>query len=236
MAYVMVLAHLIGDYALQWDTIARWKARSVKGVLAHGGIVTAVALACTAAVSPSWWPFALVIGVVHTVVDLIRARFLQTTKPIWEWVWFLADQAAHLATILLVVAWAGEPDGGALTWLARLPSARRWLAYGIGYLLLAQPAWVFLRLTVRALGGPHAAPPLGEGEKYGPIMERLLITSGVLLGRLYLVPLAILPRYLASYRAEEQRSYTCAQVNGRLTEAILGTLLAAAVGLILRAF
>ncbi len=232
----MLLAHLIGDYALQWDAIARWKARSVVGVLAHGGIVAAVTLAGVVLVAPSWWPFALLIGAIHTGVDLFRARFLQTTDPFREWVWFLADQAAHLGTILLVVAWAGQLAGGGQTPAANSPVARRWLAVAIGYLLLAQPAWVFLRLTVRALGGGQAAPPLGEGEKYGPMVERLLIASGVLLGHVYLVPLAILPRYLASYRTGEQGSYACATVAGRVAETALSILLALAVGLTLRLF
>lgn len=54
MLYLMLLAHLWGGYLFQWGFIARWKARSLMGVLAHTGIVTLTTLACAALVSPSW--------------------------------------------------------------------------------------------------------------------------------------------------------------------------------------
>jgi len=59
MVYMMLVAHLFGDYLLQWNELARWKARSLWGVVAHGGIVTLAALACAALVVPSWWPYAI---------------------------------------------------------------------------------------------------------------------------------------------------------------------------------
>jgi len=42
MVIAMYLAHLVGDYVLQWDALARWKSRELKGVLAHGMIVLIV--------------------------------------------------------------------------------------------------------------------------------------------------------------------------------------------------
>jgi hypothetical protein len=54
MLYLMFLAHLLGDYLFQSDGIARWKARSLAGVLAHGAIVVLTTLMCAALVSPAW--------------------------------------------------------------------------------------------------------------------------------------------------------------------------------------
>ena len=84
MLYVMLLAHLLGDYLFQWGFVARWKARSLVGVLAHGVIVTITTLVCAVLVAPSWWPYALLIGLAHTVIDLVRARFLRVANPGWE--------------------------------------------------------------------------------------------------------------------------------------------------------
>ena len=36
----MFLAHLVGDYILQWDSLAMWKSREYKGVLAHTLVVS----------------------------------------------------------------------------------------------------------------------------------------------------------------------------------------------------
>jgi hypothetical protein len=39
MIVALFLAHLVGDYVLQWDKLANWKSRALPGVLAHGLIV-----------------------------------------------------------------------------------------------------------------------------------------------------------------------------------------------------
>lgn len=202
MLYVIILAHLLGDYLFQWGFIARWKARSLLGVLAHGGIVTVTTLACAMLVDPSWQPYAALIGLAHTTIDLVRARFLRTSNPLWELVWYLLDQAAHLAVILLVVAWSGAsvvppvrgqrigqivdlsytlvntrsaPPWPLFASAANLLTDPRVLTCAIGYLVLLNPAWVFFRFAVRGLWGSDAAPPLGRGEKYGPMVERVMI-------------------------------------------------------------
>lgn len=39
MVIAMYLAHLVGDFILQWDNLAQWKSRELKGVLVHGLII-----------------------------------------------------------------------------------------------------------------------------------------------------------------------------------------------------
>jgi len=229
MPQLMLLAHLIGDYILQTNGLARWKARSLAGVLAHGGIVTVTAVVCTLIAQPGWWPYALLIGLFHTTIDLIRARLLQTRDSTWELIWYLADQVSHLAVIWLVTGWCSSFHSP-----IRVPIDGRMLALAIGYLLLAQPTWIFLRLMVRGLWGPHAAPALGQGEKFGPILERMLIATGVLVGQLYLVPLILLPRRLQSLRIEGGSVAVLVRPTGHWAETLLSILLAAAVGAALR--
>jgi len=236
----MLLAHLLGDYMFQWGFIARWKTHSLLGVLAHGGIVTLTTLVCAGLVTPSWWPYALLIGLTHTVIDLLRARFLRPTNPTWELTWYLLDQLAHLVVILLVVAWNDAPSWSELTGVAGLLDDPRVLVYAVGYLLLLNPAWVFLRLTVRGVWGPDAAPHLGEGEKYAPMLERVLTASCVLTGQFHLVPLVLLPRRLVPLRAQRMGVGVLIQPTGYLqpighpAEMLMSMLLAVAVGLALR--
>ena len=71
MVIGMFLAHLVGDYILQWDTLARWKSKELKGVLLHGSVVLAVTLGFALWFNPSWWPWALAIGLTHTAVDAL---------------------------------------------------------------------------------------------------------------------------------------------------------------------
>jgi len=234
MLYAMLLAHLLGDYLFQWGFIARWKARSLVGVLAHGGIVTITTLACAALLVPSWWPYALLIGLTHTVIDLVRARFLRAAGPAWELTWYLLDQLAHLAVIVLVVTWSDAPSRSELTGVAGLLADPRVLAYALCYLLLLNPAWVFLRLTVRGVWGAEAAPPLGKGEKCLPMVERVLAASCVLTGQFYLLPLVLFPRHLVPLRVRGMGVGVLVQPAGHWPEVIMSMLLAVAVGLVLR--
>ena len=55
MIIAMFLAHLVGDYILQWDSLALWKSRELKGVLAHGLVVTFVTFLFILPFEPTWW-------------------------------------------------------------------------------------------------------------------------------------------------------------------------------------
>lgn len=234
MVYVMLLAHLIGDYLLQTAPIVRWKMRSLAGVVAHGGIVTVTTLVCSLLVAPSWWPYALLIGLLHTAIDVVRARLIRTDDPSQEMVWYLLDQASHLAVIGLCVAASGNPSWSELTGVAWHLADPRFLLYAIGYLLLANPAWVLLRFTVRGLWGSHAAPRLDQGEKWGPMAERIAVATCILLGQLYLVPLVLLPRRLTPIRVHGRGVGVLIRPIDHWAETALGLLLAIGVGLALR--
>jgi hypothetical protein len=234
MIYVMLLAHLIGDYLLQTALIVRWKTRSLAGVVAHGAIVTVTALACSVLVAPSWWPYALLIGLAHTVIDVVRARLIRTDDAVQEMVWYLLDQAAHLVVIWLAVAASGNPSWSELTGVARFLAEPQFLLYAIGYLLLANPAWVLLRFTVRGLWGPHAAPRLDRGEKWGPMAERIAVATCILLGQAYLVPLVLLPRRLIPVRIQGLGVGVLMKPIDHWAETILSILLAIGIGLALR--
>jgi hypothetical protein len=234
MVYVMLLAHLVGDYLLQTAFIVRWKTRSLAGVAAHGGIVTVTTLVCSMLVAPSWWPYALLIGLTHTTIDVVRARLIRIHDPVQEMVWFLLDQLAHLAVIWLVVTVGGNPSWSELEGASRLLADPRLLFYVIGYLLLSNPAWILLRFTVRGLWGPHAAPRLDQGERWGPMAERMAIATCVLTGQFYLVPLVLLPRRLTPIRIKERGIGALIRPMGHRAETVLSILLAMGVGLAMR--
>lgn len=233
MVYLMLLAHLLGDYVFQWDGLARLKMRSLWGVVAHGGIVTAVTLLLALLAEPTWWPYALLIGATHTAIDVVRARLLHPQRTSWEMVWYLLDQVAHLGVIGLAVAAGGDPWQAGLTALG-LPLNREVILYAAGYLLLAQPAWVLLRFVVRGIWGPEAAPRLGLGEKYGPMAERVVIATSVVLGQPFLIPVVLLPRRLASVQVREEGVALLVRPTGSWLETLLGVALAVVVGVFLR--
>jgi hypothetical protein len=235
MMTVLLLAHLLGDYVFQCNKLALWKARSIWGVLAHGGIVTATTLACAALTAPAWWPYALLIGLIHILIDVGRAQFLRTSDTAWELTWYLLDQLAHLSVIGGVFHLARKSGAPAMTTgAARALADPRILFYVLGYLALLNPAWVLIRLVVRGVWGPRAAPHLGGGEKVGPMVERVSIATCILLGQFFLVPLVLLPRRVVSIQFNGNGAGVMVALTSHWAETALSVFLATGIGVALR--
>lgn len=194
MAAALFLSHLVGDYILQWDSLARWKARELKGVLVHGAVVQATTLLFTLPFNPEWWPWALFVGVTHTLIDTLP---LSIGKHVHPFAWFVLDQAAHLVIMVIALTASGYLGASTLAsdLILALTGKRVW-AFTLGYTFLTMPAWVVVEFVVYALvkgSGPDFAP---APNKYLGSLERGLIATLVLLGQFTLVPLAALPRLM----------------------------------------
>jgi len=230
MIAAMVLAHLLGDYVFQTDGLARWKQRSLWGVAVHGLIVTLTLWLCSLPIDPRWWPYALALGLLHTAIDVVRAR-LGSISPAVDLALFLADQVAHGLTVAAALALSG--------WLAPRPAATplgRWLGDDgrlwllSGYVLLTMPAWVLTHFVARGMGASQTSLPGRPGEKYLGMIERGLIATFVLAGQLLLVPLVVAPRLVLDSRGDR----VAAEPLGYLNELLISVGLAVAVGLLLR--
>ena len=109
MIIAMLLAHMVGDYVLQWDALARWKGASIKGAAVHGAIVLAVTLLFAVLIDPDWWPWALLIGLTHIAIDAswvgLNRRF--TSRGRYGLMRLLIDQTLHLGVIAGAVIASG---------------------------------------------------------------------------------------------------------------------------------
>jgi hypothetical protein len=231
MLQSMLLAHLLGDYVLQTDRLARWKSRSLWGVVAHGAVVTLCAWLCSLPSTQDWWPYALGLGAFHTLVDVVRVK-VGKVGPAMTLYLYLVDQAVHIYSAVLAVRWSGwlgvRPAETALgLWL----QADHRLTFIAGYVLLSMPAWVAVHFVVTGMGAESKSLPGRPGEKYVGMFERVLIVTFVLTGQLFAVPLVLAPRLVLDgphCRVEKERI-------GYLSELLVSVSLAVAVGLLLRA-
>ncbi len=230
MIQAMLLAHLLGDYVLQTDGLARWKSRSVWGVLVHGAVVTLNLWLCSVPFTLDWWPYALAIGAAHTLIDITRVK-INPLGPTATLILFLADQAAHALTIGLGLTWSG--------WLKPHPARTAfgmWLQSGyhlmfiVSYVLLTMPAWVLVHFLVRSTGAKSASLPGRPGEKYVGMIERGLIATFVLAGQFPLIPLVVTPRLVLDGR----NGHVGTEHIGYLNELLISVGLAVAVGLFLK--
>jgi len=197
MIIAMFLAHLVGDYVLQWDALAQWKSRELRGVIVHSVVLFAVTALFALWIDSGWWAGVLLISVSHFTVDAGQFLFRPTISPLLR---FLIDQLLHLFFILLALVW-----GGYLTWghmgAQVLASARQApvLTALLGYAFVTMPTWVLLKFVVYGLlkGAPPDFP--AGPNKFVGITERVLITTLVLFGQVLLVPLVALPRLVMEW-------------------------------------
>lgn len=228
MVLAMILAHLVGDYILQTDRLAYWKSRDLRGVLAHGLIVTAVTALFALPFKPFWWQGVLFIGLTHTAIDAAQLRFKPPIAPVFR---FFIDQLLHFLTLFAALAAGGYLINSAAEPLYGV-DRQMLMVYAVGYAFVTMPAWVLLKFVGSALvegGGP--AFPDNVVNKYTGIAERVLILTVVLAGQYLLIPLLAMPRFII----ERKEMANSRQRPLYLFESLVGITLAVVVGLLLRA-
>lgn len=197
MVIAMFLAHLVGDYVLQWDALAQWKAREMRGVIIHSLILLLVTYVFAFPFNPTWWIGVGIIGVSHFLIDAAQFLFKLPVSPL---VRFALDQLAHFFFIIVALVVGGYLVWGNI-WGGILESARAtpMLTAVLGYAFITMPAWVLLKFVVYALvkGQPPNFP--AGPNKFVGITERLIITTLVLFGQVLLVPLVTLPRLIMEW-------------------------------------
>jgi hypothetical protein len=225
MVMAMILAHLVGDYVLQWDALAQWKSRELRGVIAHSIVLFAVTALFAAFIDPTWWWGVLFISVTHFLVDAAQFYFRPPIPPLLR---FLIDQFLHFLFILIALL-----AGGYLVWGAIWPGivadaqSQPLLTALVGYVFITMPTWVLLKFVVYGLvkGQPPDFP--AGPSKYVGITERVLITTLVLFGQILLVPLVALPRLMMEWPRVVRGGGDVVYV----AELISSVVLAVAVGL-----
>lgn len=197
MVIAMILAHLVGDFVLQWDGLARWKASEWAGVLVHSVIIMLTTAAFALPFDRSWWDGILLISASHLAIDSLWFFKKFSFSPLLR---FGLDQVLHYLFIILALAMTGYLQWGNI-WGGILDSARATpLLTGLmGYAFITMPAWVLLKFVVYGLlkGQPPNFP--AGPNKFVGISERLIITTLVLFGQVLLVPLVTLPRLIIEW-------------------------------------
>jgi hypothetical protein len=228
MIIAMLLAHLLGDYVLQWDKLAAWKGRAVKAAVFHGSIVLAVTLLFAVLIDPAWWPWALLIGLTHMVIDAswvtLNRRF--ASRGMYGLVRLLTDQTLHLAVIVGAIILSGyaTPIGLPGTFVTEVQTHRLW-AIALGYVLVSLPAWIFIEFVFYGLIN-GSAPDFNRVRhyKYVGSLERSLIATFVATGQFMLVPVVALPRLVLEspqYFGNNRTTLYLAEWLGSLALAVL---------------
>jgi hypothetical protein len=211
----LLLGHLVGDFVLQTIDLVRYKSDSWKGQLLHAAIVIVTMAVFLWGYLPRWWPWLLLIFVLHLLTDwgkvVLSRRFSD-----WGLGMFFLDQFLHLVVIVAVVylidgsqafSSVGAIIGGATA------EANRNLFFVLAFLsaffivpvLEAQVIMVVIDRFVSEDTCVNCSPASLSDRLWGG-GERTLILAFWYLGGwlMWLVPLAFLPRLIICWRDREQ--------------------------------
>lgn len=227
MVISMLLAHLVGDFILQWDDLARWKACSIKGVTVHALIVLIITALFALPFKPFWWQGVLIISLAHLLIDTFQFYVRLPLPPLAR---FFADQTAHY-----VIIFAALLAGGYLTWplvpsLVASANETPRLTLLLGYAFVTMPAWVLLKFAVYGVVRRSAPNFVAAPDKYLGIAERILVTTVVLVAPLVVVPLVAVPTFIFEWTKGPHTAANSVFV----TEFVASIGLASMVGLALR--
>ena len=99
----LLLAHFIGDYPLQFNSIYALKFKGLKGVVPHTLIVVIsfIILSWPYLRLPGLWGFIAFIGITHLFQDWIKVKWKTIKEGNYFW-FYLLDQLLHIAGIMVV--------------------------------------------------------------------------------------------------------------------------------------
>lgn len=97
----LLLAHLLADFPLQSNRLARLKQSSLRGVFIHV-LIYMVATAFLLRQPLQYWPLVLSLGIAHFVIDAVKI-VCKSQRAI---LCFVIDQIMHVSTVVVAVYWA----------------------------------------------------------------------------------------------------------------------------------
>lgn len=170
----LLLAHILGDFFLQPNSwVAEKEKKKLKADKLYLHIAIHIALIFLVFGSLSVWKIALLIGVLHGIIDAAKLLF---QKEKTKRVWFFVDQLLHV--VVIVSCWVYYYQANIN--LGFLQNNQFWLL-ALGALFLTSPAAIFIRIIIAKWipGAPASTSisttSLQDAGKFIGILERLLI-------------------------------------------------------------
>jgi hypothetical protein len=223
------LAHILADFYLQptkWIQDKRQKTFRSPYLYAHAGIVVLLTYLFLGQFSN---PFpALILGISHGLIDLLKLRYDKKGTAGW----FVADQVLHLGCIIFMAVLLSSDLSIATanfkTWLQQ----PRTLAVGAGFLLCLSPISFLVGILTRPWReelnklAPDADDNLANAGRWIGMSERILIFVFVLTSQFSAIGFLIAAKSLLRYNDKGVGTEIPAAYISKKSEYILvGTLL-----------
>lgn len=231
---LMLLAHTLGDYYFQPQGLAKLKSKSTWYVLIHALIYALTMFATTIIYKSDAYFYAVIFAAVtHAFIDVGKQLILNaaakrgTLTVGQERAFYLWDQAAHLAIILVVSMISASAEQGES--LAILESTLPKLIGLGGYELIAlitallavmKPANVFIKkVLVTEKPDEETDKRLRHGGSIGSL-ERIVVIAMLYLGQYAAIALVFTAKSIARFKDFENRSFAEYYLYGTLLSVV----------------
>jgi hypothetical protein len=194
--YLLLLAHLIGDFPLQSDSIFRLKQKSMLGVLLHVAVFALVALILFSPFLAYFqiWLAVLVLLIVHAALDRLKLTIASSSASD-RFRYFILDQAFHFFSLWIVSIWLSSE-------LQNLPLPAIYrnsrLLLTLNALILAGFAGSILlfygeKIALQAKHSGETPTFPKQRQRWPGILIRMLATGGAIMGGWHAFSLLLVP-------------------------------------------
>ena len=211
----LLLAHLLGDFPLQWPWIARNKCRRAWPLACHGLIHFVLAWACLLVfVDQSIFSLRnqlIVIGYVicHLAIDKLKCTLVAYPRMRNHWLGFVADQMLHALTAAGGAALLCRTGVAALSGAMHISAVARdhVLETAIVYLAVIFGGGYLIRSVTSRLSNDIASEPAGQMENAGMYVgwiERFLVITAIVMQSPTLIGLILTGKSIARFPEFEE--------------------------------
>jgi len=213
----MLLGHFVGDFVLQPYWLVMAKRQGWPGLIVHVGVVTFITALLAWGSLPFWWMWMVVLFIVHLFIDQFRTFVFTNNKNGRGLLLLLADQLAHMVSLLVIAGAAAGWSFNAAGYLFApdAPNLYRLTAYltGLAFLIGAVPVLeVEIFVAVWAVQGKETTKTVGitSEDRWLGSLERVFGVGLMLSGPFFwLAPLAFIPRLMVMiYRGQAKADLT----------------------------
>ena len=193
---LQIIAHILSDYFFQTDASAKEKNENgfkSQFLLKHAFITFICSWLLSFDVNFVFC--SLAISILHYVIDGLKKN-LNTSRFS-----FFIDQVLHLVIISLFVWIFDQYFESNL--ICNIPIDTKWLAIILGYLICVKPANIFIRETLVAGKIESISDTSAELKNAGKligILERILVLTFVIIGKLEVVGFLIAAKSILRYK------------------------------------
>jgi len=206
----ILLAHVLTDFVLQFDALAENK-RKLKFLLLHCLIFFLVSvLVLLPLFSLSSLIALALVSVFHGLVDTLK-QWAERRSPRNHWLFFLADQAAHVLAIGAAAVFLEEGSFSLVVeTLAQSWSEPSFFMVGSFFVLIVFGMSYFIGILCRSfldLSRRDRKPGMERAGRYLGMLERSLVLTAVLIGKIEFIGYIFAAKSIARYPEMKEESH-----------------------------